>query len=100
MSATISLMYKRSGGCSVGKTCGECKHFIHSKEIPKSFICEKHGEEHTFWKATWTACKYIDGEPIIQPKKKRKLGTKSRKPRTKKPKLKEEETGQFSLVLL
>ena len=92
MSARISLMYKRSGGCNTEHTCGDCRYYIRSQGHPREFMCEKHGEDGTYWKATWLSCKFVNGE-------KPKPAPKKRKPRAKKPKLKEEATGQLQLIL-
>ena len=90
MSARISLMYKRSGGCNTEHICGECAYCIPSKVRKKEFICEKHGEDPTSWKKSWTSCSFWSKTKPKQVK---------RKPRAKKPKLKEETGGQMKLVL-
>jgi len=90
MSARISLMYKRSGGCNTEHTCGDCISCVRSPARSKEFMCEKHGDQDSNWKRSWMACRFWEGE---EPK------PKKRKPRTKKPKLKEEATGQLQLVL-
>jgi hypothetical protein len=82
MSARISKMYKDSGGCKVGKTCGECRYFIPSSMRRNEYICKKHGEEETYWKDSWTACRMFKN-PI----------------KKKKTKYKEETTGQLQMVL-
>ena len=86
MSARISLMYKRSGGCNTEHKCSECKYYIRSKEHPREFMCERHGEDGTYWQ-NWMACKFWK-EPEAKPK---------RKPR-KTAKYKQEATGQMQMV--
>ena len=82
MSARISKMYKDSGGCKPGKTCEECRYFLPSVEKPKERICKKHGEENSYWKASYMACKFFKN-PI----------------KKKQAKLAEETGGQMKLIL-
>ena len=86
MSARISLMYKRSGGCNTEHKCSECSHYVPSTIRRKEYICELHGEEETFWQSNWMSCKYWQ-EPEAKPKK-RKI---------RKTKLKQETTGQIRM---
>ena len=92
MSARISLMYKRSGGCNTEHTCGDCNYCVPSTIHKKEFICQKHGEEETYWRTSWMACRFWSA---IEPK------PKKRKPRAKKPKANNysiETTGQLQMV--
>lgn len=82
MSARISLMYKRSGGCNTKHKCGECRYYIPSKASPRTYMCKQHGEDSSLWKGAWLACK-----GFRKPIKKRAT------------KLKEEPTGQLQMVL-
>lgn len=56
MSARISLMYKRSGGCSRENVCERCEYYIRRENR-----CKMHqaitGEEDIEWKGDWMACK-------------------------------------------
>ena len=92
MSARISQMYKRSGGCNTEHKCGECISFIQSPVRSREFMCNKHGDADSHWHSSWMACRYWGTE---EPK------PKKRKPRAKKQKAskyKEETTGQLQMV--
>ena len=90
MSARISQMYKRSGGCNTEHKCGECISCIPSPVRSKDYMCSRHGEPDSHWHRSWMGCKYwSDGAK--KPKK--------RKPRAKKAeKYKEETAGQMKMI--
>lgn len=89
MNARISLMYKRSGGAVPEHECKDCTSCKKSPERKREFMCERHGESNSNWNPSWVACRYwTDGNQK----------QKNRKPRTKKPKLNEEVTGQLQMV--
>ena len=58
MSARISQMYKRSGGCNTEHKCGECKHFA-STGIGDEHICKRQGNDDN-WDSTWLSCKQFE----------------------------------------
>ena len=67
MSAGISLMYRLSGGCEAGRTCGECGFYEAVKgsvsfgkgTSVNRYICSIHPEIETApdWKSGYMACK-------------------------------------------
>lgn len=57
MSARISLMYKRSGGCDRFHTCSDCEALRTDPEDVRNFICAEHGDAGTLWNKNWMACK-------------------------------------------
>jgi len=79
MCAGISLMYKVSGGCRIGKQCVDCAYLQTGKETrgfggrrrgkissAETYRCERHpGEEDGsfhLWSPKHTACKYFTEE--------------------------------------
>ena len=65
MSAGISLMYKKSGGCVIMKRCATCGHLGQdetkrgfSKRTDISYYCGKHPDKAIGWKPGYTACRY------------------------------------------
>lgn len=58
MSARISKMYKDSGGCKVGKTCGECRYYANSG-IKNEYVCKRQVSDD-LWDGKWSACKFFE----------------------------------------
>ena len=58
MSARISKMYKDSGGCKVGKTCGECRYYANSG-IKNEYVCKRQVSDD-LWDGKWPACKFFE----------------------------------------
>lgn len=58
MSARISMMYKRSGGCDRENVCGKCEYYVKRENR-----CKMHrvftGEEDAEWDKAWMACKHF-----------------------------------------
>ncbi len=64
MSAGISAMYKRSGGCTREEICGRCGYYEEEEE--RGLVTERcrlheavYGEEHV-WNGNWMACKHYE----------------------------------------
>lgn len=63
MSARISFMYRRSGGCDRFHTCGECGQL--SKNKKDDCACKRHEKETSEtapWKTSYMACKFFQGK--------------------------------------
>lgn len=76
MSATISRMYKESGGCNAEYHCSDCLllSILSNKKSKLSYRCNKHREmfnEDAIWKPTFIACKFFKGVKNERSKKNR-----------------------------
>lgn len=53
---STSEMYRISGGCTIGRFCGECANYIESKELSCIVYPKKYG---AVWDGGKLACKYF-----------------------------------------
>lgn len=66
MAARISYMYMESGGCTIGKKCGECLRYRPTDNKGRIvFTCCRHPEQPE-WDGEWTACKNFCDEALAE----------------------------------